>query len=249
MGPAHVAVIQLARAEALNALTLDMCQELVVALDFARQTDDVRAVIITGSGPVFSMGDEFRGTVPDVGREGAPIAPVAAVLGKLEDLGKPTIAAINGRAHGAGLALALACDVVIASQEAELAAPEIRFGLWPMHLTRYLVAAIGARRAFEMMATGVPIRGAVAELGGLINRAVHPSELQAEATTLATKLASWSPSALRHGLRAVRRMASAHADSERAELQRMLEELMATEDAREGVKAFNEQRKPEWRGK
>jgi enoyl-CoA hydratase/carnithine racemase len=245
----HVALIQLARPEALNALTLDMCQELVVALDFARDTDEVRVVIITGSGPIFSMGDEFRGTVPDLAKEGQPVAPVAAVLAKLDELGKPSIAAINGRAHGAGLALALACDVVIASQEAELAAPEIRFGLWPMHLTRYLVETIGARRAFEMMATGLPIRGAVAELGGLINRAVGPGELQAEVTTLATKLAAWSPSALRYGTRAVRRMAAARAEAERAELQALLEELMATEDAREGIRAFNEQRAPQWKGK
>lgn len=245
----HVALVQLARPDALNALTLEMCQELVVALEFARQTDDVRAVVITGTGPVFSMGDEFRGTVPDLAREGATVAPLAAVLAALDELGKPTIAAINGRAHGAGLALALACDVVIAAHEAELAAPEIRFGLWPMHLTRYLVETIGARRAFEMMATGVPIRGAVAELGGLVNRAVHPSELQAEATTLATKLASWSPSALRFGIRAVRRIAGARADEERAELQSMLEGLLATEDAREGVDAFNEHRTPQWKGK
>ncbi len=246
IGAPHVAVIQLARVDALNALSLEMCQELVVALDFARQTPDVRVVIITGSGPVFSMGDEFRGTVPDLAQGGAPVAPVAAVLAKLDELGKPTIAAVNGRAHGAGLALALACDVVIASQEAELAAPEIRFGLWPMHLTRYLVETIGARRAFEMMATGLPVRGAVAELGGLINRAVPPTELQAEATTLATKLASWSPSALRFGLKAVRR--TAQAAVERAELQAMLEALLATDDAREGIDAFNERRAPQWKG-
>lgn len=246
IGAPHVAVIQLARVDALNALSLEMCQELVVALDFARQTAEVRVVIITGSGPVFSMGDEFRGTVPDLAAGGAPVAPVAAVLTKLDELGKPTIAAVNGRAHGAGLALALACDVVIASQEAELAAPEIRFGLWPMHLTRYLVETIGARRAFEMMATGLPVRGAVAELGGLINRAVPPGELQAEATTLATKLASWSPSALRYGLKAVRR--TAQAAVERAELQAMLEALLATDDAREGIEAFNERRAPQWKG-
>lgn len=244
----HVALIQLARADALNALTLEMCQELVVALDFAAQTPEVRVVIVTGSGPVFSMGDEFRGTVPDVARGGAPVAPVAAVLARLEALDKPSIAAINGRAHGAGLALALACDVAVATVDAELAAPEIRFGLWPMHLTRYLVRAIGARRAFEMMATGLPVRGAVAELGGLVNRAVAPSELQGEATTLARKLASWSPSALRHGLRAVRRIAAADADAERAALQAQLEALMATDDAREGIAAFNEQRNPDWKG-
>ena len=242
----HVALIQLARAEALNALSLEMCQELMAALSFAGDTAEVRAVIITGSGPVFSMGDEFRGTVPDGG--GGQIAPVAAVLAKLEGLGKPTIAAINGRAHGAGLALALACDVVIASQEAELAAPEIRFGLWSMHLTPYLVRAIGPRRAFEMMATGLPVRGAVAELGGLVNRAVHPSELQAEVINLASKLASWSPSALRYGLQAVRRIATDKADAERAELQSLLDALLATDDAREGLDAFNGQRAPQWKG-
>lgn len=244
----HVAVIQLMRAEALNALSLEMCQELVVALDFARDTPEVRVVIITGSGPVFSMGDEFRGTVPDLAKDGAPVAPIAVVLAKLENLGKPTIAAINGRAHGAGLALALACDVVIASQEAELAAPEIRFGLWPMHLTPYLVRAIGARRAFEMMATGIPIRGAVAELGGLINHAVPPGELQAEATNLATKLASWSPSALRFGLKAVRRISASQGEAERVELQQLLDGLLATADAREGIDAFNQQRAPNWTG-
>ncbi len=244
----HVAVIQFMRADALNALSLEMCQELVVALDFARETPDVRVVIITGSGPVFSMGDEFRGTVPDLAKDGAPVAPIIAVLAKLESLGKPTIAAINGRAHGAGLALALACDVVIASQEAELAAPEIRFGLWPMHLTPYLVRAIGPRRAFEMMATGLPVRGAVAELGGLINHAVPPGELQAEATSLATKLASWSPSALRFGLKAVRRCTAGQGDGERAELQQLLDGLLATEDAREGIDAFNQQRAPQWKG-
>ena len=74
IGAPHVAVIQLARVDALNALSLEMCQELVVALDFARQTPDVRVVIITGSGPVFSMGDEFRGTVPDLAQGGAPVA-------------------------------------------------------------------------------------------------------------------------------------------------------------------------------
>ena len=244
----HVALIQLARVEALNALSLEMCQELMVALSFAGDTAEVRAVIITGTGPVFSMGDEFRGTVPDGGDGGGQIAPVAAVLAKLEGLGKPTIAAINGRAHGAGLALALACDVAFASQEAELAAPEIRFGLWSMHLTRYLVRAIGPRRAFEMMATGLPVRGAVAELGGLVNRAVHPGELQAEVLNLATKLASWSPSALHYGLQAVRRIAADKADAERAELQSLLQALLATDDAREGIDAFNGQRAPQWKG-
>jgi methylglutaconyl-CoA hydratase len=100
-----------------------------------------------------------------------------------------------------------------------------------------------------MMATGVPVRGAVAELGGLVNRAVAPAELQAEATTLATKLAAWSPTALHHGLRAVRRVAASEADAERAELQRMLDQLMATADAREGLAAFGEQRAPVWQGK
>lgn len=246
MAAPHVALIQLARPDILNALTLDVCQELRVALELARSTHEVRVVVLTGTGPVFSMGDEFRGTVPDEAAGGARVAPVAAVLAALDDLGKPTLAAINGRAHGAGLALALACDLVFAGQEAELAAPEIRFGLWPMHLTRYLVRAIGVRRAFEMMATGAPMRAAVAEEQGLVNRAVPQGELEHETMLMATRLAAWSPTALRAGRAAIRAVTARTADAERAELQALLDALLATRDAREGVDAFNERRAPIW---
>ncbi len=245
----HVGWITLARPDAQNALDVAMCQELVAALTFAAQTPDVRVVVVAAAGPVFCSGGEHRGAVP--AGDGTTVVPVAAVLQTLHQLPVPTVAMVQGRAHGAGLALALACDYTYCTEDCELAVPDIRFGLWGMHVMPYLLRVLSPKKAYHMLATGLPLRGKEAEFAGLVTRATAAATIDKEVRDLARKLAGLSPSAMRAGTAAFRRVLGtvegADAAATHAWLQVELDKLMATADAREAQDAIREGRQPSWR--
>lgn len=244
----RVAEITLARAP-VNAINLQLAQELNAAYQRAREEDTVRAVILTSAfGRAFSAGMDLAMIR---GGSGLKLRRFLEVLYfGMHDLqyrlGKPTIAAVNGPARAAGVTLAVSCDVIIASEEADLSYPEIDVGLIPaMHFV-HLPRQIGRHRAFELLFSGQPITAAEAERQGLINRAVPAGVVLAEARRLARTFAEKSPVVMKLARDAFMR---ANDHEYRRNIENVVEticNIIATDDAQEGLNAFAEKRRPGW---
>jgi enoyl-CoA hydratase/carnithine racemase len=251
---APVARIILNRPDKKNPIGPATCGELVHA--FARAGEDaaVRCVVVTGAGKVFSAGGDL-GMMSGQGSgkpgEEPPVKPASFVelFAKMHALGKPIIAMLNGHALAGGMGLAVACDLVIASEAAELGTTEINLGLWPMMITAEIVRSIGRKKALELMLTGDKIPAREAERIGLVNRVVAAEKLEEETMGLARKLASKSPSAMRLGLRAFYDTQDMDLESALVHLRGQLGMVLGTEDAAEGIAAFFQKREPVWKGR
>lgn len=248
-----IAWIILNRPERLNAINVKMMEELGSALDEleAADYDKVRAIIITGSGRAFCAGADvqaFLGTTPILAYRLS--RRLQALFDKVESLSKPVIAAINGPALGGGLELALACDIRIAAETAQVGQPEINLGLIPgAGGTQRLARIVGPARAKELVLTGDMISAREAERMGVVNRVVPPDRLEEEARATALKLASRPPIALMAAKHAINFGADAPL-RDALDLEASLFALLfTTEDLVEGVSAFLQKRKPNFRGK
>jgi enoyl-CoA hydratase/carnithine racemase len=246
----HVHTITLNRPDRKNPLGPEMVNELLWALDDAKDDADVRVVILTGAGTAFSAGGDLKQM--SSGEGPAPLEPkgdYVDLLLRFTTLGKPSIARVNGLAMGGGLGLVASCDFAIAAESAKLGTPEIKRGLFPMMIMAVLRRVVSKRRLMELMLTGDSISAAEAAQMELISRAVPDASLDAEVSTLAQKLAAQSPTAMRLGL------AAWHAQSDQdlahalPDLRDRLMAILGTEDAREGLSAFLEKRAPEWTGR
>jgi len=246
-----VATITINRPKVLNALNAPTLDELRrVVLDLKRD-DAVRAIVLTGAGDKsFVAGadiNELAVQSPVSGREHARTGQ--HVFDLIENLGKPVIAAINGFALGGGCELAMACTLRLAADTAKLSQPEINLGILPGYAgTQRLPRLVGKGRALEIMLTGAPISAAAAERIGLVNRVVPAAELMAEARKLAAALAAQAPIAVRYIIDAVNtglEMPFAEACVHEATLFGL---VAATEDMREGTRAFVEKRKAVFKG-
>ncbi len=181
--------ITLNRPDKLNALNLKLLEELEKAVSVADSDQDVRVIIVTGKGKAFCAGadiTQFNQLTPldawKFSRKGRE------VMDKIENLNKPSIAMINGYALGGGLELALACDIRIAAEEAQLGLPEINLGIYPGYGgTQRLTRTIGKGRALELMMTGDRIPAKDAERFGLVNHTVPLSNLESETRKMAEK--------------------------------------------------------------
>ena len=247
-----VAVLTINRPDKRNALNAGTVDELRRAvLDFKRD-DTVRAVIVTGAGDkAFVAGadiNELAVQTPAGGREHARTGQ--HVFDLVEHLGKPVIAAINGVALGGGCELAMACTLRLAADTARLGQPEINLGIMPGYGgTQRLARLVGKGRALELMLTGDAISADEAWRIGLVNRVVPAADLMPAAKTLAHALAAKAPVAMRYIVDAVNQglnMGLADAQIYEATLFGL---VSATEDMREGTRAFLEKRKAEFRGR
>jgi enoyl-CoA hydratase len=247
-----VAVVTINRPKVLNALnrqTLDELRRIILDL---KQDGAVRAVIVTGAGDKsFVSGadiDELAVQTPTSARELALVGQ--QVFDLIENSGKPIIAAINGYALGGGCELAMACTLRVAADTAKLGQPEIGLGIVPGYGgTQRLARLVGKGKALEIMLTGTPIVAAEAARIGLVNRVVTAARLMQEAKELASQLAGQPPIAVRYILDAVNKgveMPFAEGCAHEAALFGL---IAATEDMREGTRAFLEKRKPEFKGK
>ncbi len=174
---------------------------------------------------------------------------MAELFAQLWSLGKPVIAAVRGYAVAGGFGLALACDLVVCSDDSVFAAPEIDIGLWPFMITVPLVRSMPPKKALELMLTGRRVTAAEGERLGFVNRVVPAAEFDAAVAALAATLAAKSPTAMRLGrdsFYAVWDMAAAEA---LATLHPLLTVITTTEDASEGMAAFAEKRPPTWTGR
>jgi enoyl-CoA hydratase len=248
----NIALISLNRPEKLNALTRDALSELGETFRRIERERNVRAVILTGAGErAFSAGTDI-GELAEMGaEEGRRIAERGQeVCDRIESCGVPVIAAVNGVAAGGGCELALACHIRIASDSARFSLPEIKLGIIPGYGgTQRLARAIGSGRALEMMLTGAPVSADEALRIGLVNRVVASTELLSEAETLAHGIASLAPLAIRACLEAVTRGLSMPLEEGLKLEAELFSRLFATEDMREGTRAFLEKRAPKFMGR
>ena len=248
------AQLTLNRPQALNAIDPLMLDELRAAIQQAQADPRVAAVIVTGSGDrAFCSGMDLRAfqkrsegiTTLDARsqRQQATSHPFAS-------MSKPLIAAVNGLAYGGGLELCLLCDIVIASERAQFAAAEVTRGLMPGNgATQRLPRKIGLTHALEMLLTGQPVDAAKALRIGLVNDVVPDDKLLASAQNIAAAIAANGPIAVK----LIKEAATRGLDLPLAQGLQLESDLLTlvhgTEDAREGVRAFIEKRKPVWTGK
>jgi enoyl-CoA hydratase len=247
-----VLVITINRPSVLNALNTQTLTELDAAMDAAREDPTVRAVILTGAGDkAFVAGADIKELAvqtPVTGREHARRGQ--AILNRLEHLGKPVIAAVNGFALGGGCELAMACTIRIAADTAKFGQPEINLGLIPGYAgSQRLPRLVGRGRALELLLTGAQISADDALRMGLVNRVVPAAQLMDEARVLARTLASKAPIAARYIMEAVAagvEMPLAESQDYEATLFGL---IATTDDMREGTRAFLEKRKPAFQGR
>src|SRR3954464_828345 len=244
-----VAILTINRPKVLNALNAQTLDELRRAILELKGDDSVRVVVLTGAGEKsFVAGadiNELATQTPVSGREHAMSGQ--HILDLIEYMGKPVIAAINGYALGGGWELAMACTIRLAADTAKLGQPEINLGLIPGYAgTQRLSRLVGRGRALELLLTGDQISAQEAYRLGLVNRVFPGAELMAEATKLASALASKAPVAVRYILDAVNQgleMPFAEAQVFEATLFGL---VASTDDMREGTRAFLEKRKAEF---
>jgi cyclohexa-1,5-dienecarbonyl-CoA hydratase len=229
----------------LHVLDFETIAALERALDEAIAAG-ARVIVLAASGDrAFSAGVDVRIHTPDL----APrmLREFHALLRRLLRAPAVTIAAVQGAALGGGLELALACDLVVAAEEATFGAPEIRLGCFPPIAISLLPALVGRQHAAEIVLTGEPFPAAKAEAMGLLNRVVPRAALGETVRGLAARLAALSPTVLRLSAKRLREAALPGVERAIAEAERVyLEELLPLPDCGEGVRAFLEKRPPRW---
>jgi enoyl-CoA hydratase/carnithine racemase len=242
-------VLRLNRPEARNALSPELMQELGDALHRLDGDEGIRAIVLAGSDDVFAAGADIR-ALRDRSFGDALFHPAAAFWKQVAGCRTPLIAAVSGFALGGGCELALACDMIVAADSAEFGQPEITLGIIPGGGgTQRLVRALGKQRTMELVLTGRRFTAKEAHEWGLVNRVVPRGAWLNEAIDLARVIASGPPVAAKLAKQAVLAAdevgLAAGLDQER----RLYELAMATEDRVEGMSAFLEKRKPEFKGR
>jgi enoyl-CoA hydratase len=247
-----IAYITFNRPKVLNALNRQTDQELAAALEAAKLDPSVRVLILTGAGEkAFVAGadiNELAVQTPVNGKEFSLLGH--GVLRILETLGKPSIAAINGFALGGGCELALACSIRLASRTARLGQPEVKLGILPGHGgTQRLARLCGKGAAHELILTGDMISAEEAMRIGLVNHIYEPVELMPAAEAMAKKISANAPLAVQYAMEAIER-GFEMPQEEGLFLEATLFGLCcATDDMREGTRAFLEKRPAHFRGK
>jgi enoyl-CoA hydratase len=250
--PHGVATIALNEPDTRNALSDDLLAELIRALEACRDDDTVRCVVLTSTHhSVFSSGGNLGGFAADVPlvhkHFATSLFPEAfSLLGRL---GKPSICAANGHVLAGALGLALACDLVIASDAARFGTPEINIGLFPFMIMALIYRNVGRKKTAELMLMGEQISAAEAERIGIVNRVVPADSFEATVTDWAEKLARKSPVLMKLGKDAMYRQQDMEFVEALEFLHHNLTLAFSTEDIQEGVKAFFEKRDPIWTGR
>ena len=229
-----------------NILDAAMMSDLRRLLAEAAAQADLKAIILTSDGPHFSFGASVEEHLPD--QVAAMFALFADLLRELAGAPAPTIAAIRGQCLGGALELALACDLIVAEESAQLGLPEIKLGVFPPAGSALLPVRLGAGRASEMILSGASLTASAALAAGLVNRVAPAGQLESDLDAwLQSDFLPRSTFALRYAAQAARRPLVHALRHHLPELESLyLYELMRHPDANEGIRAFLEKRSPQW---
>ena len=245
-----VGVITLNRPQAMNALSTKLVTELISALNEFEKDDDVRCLVIAGSERAFSAGADIKEMSQMTAVQMTMTGHFFPLWDKVGHYPKPIVGALSGFVLGGGLELAMSLDVLVASETTQLGQPEIDIGVMPGGGgTQRLTRAVGKYKAMEMILTGKRIGAEEAKALGLVTRVVPKEAYLEEAKKVANEIASKSPVAIRLAKMAVNK-AFEMGLGEGIDFEREVFYLLfASEDKDEGMKAFMEKRKPEFKGK
>lgn len=235
--------LSLNRPEKRNALSAELCRELVRGIEDAAGDHSVGAILLTATGPAFCAGMDLQ----EVGAVSSTEAINQAqeflfTLGA--SLSKPLIAAVRGPALGGGAGLVANCHIVVASEDARFGLTEIRLGLWPFLVFRSVAAALGERRTVELALTGRTFAAAEARQMGLIHE-ISPDP-EARAAEIAAEVAGFSPTAILSGMTFVQEARGLDWRAAGDIARQVRDEVFRSEDFREGLRAFREKRAPQW---
>jgi len=245
-----VARVWLARPEQHNALAAELVAELTSTLHALALETGVRVVVLAGRGPSFCAGADIALMKASAHATHEQNVAEAERLGRmfltLADLPKPVIARLHGNVLGGGVGLACACDIAVASDDARLGLTEVRLGILPALISPYIIRRLGDRAARELMLTGERMDAATALRYGLVHHVVTAAELDAKVEERVQALLAGAP----HAQARIKTLLELWADSGweeyRSGLPRVLAEVRAGEEAKEGLGAFFEKRKPKW---
>jgi enoyl-CoA hydratase len=244
-----VALVRFNRPDVLNAINMALMKELVDVLERLDQDDEVRCIVLTGDERAFAAGADIK-EMADASAVEMLRRDQFARWDRIRKVKKPLIAAVSGFALGGGCELMMTCDMVVASETARIGQPEINIGVMPgAGGTQRLTRAVGKVKSMEMVLTGGMITAAEALQWGLVNRVVPVEYFLDEAMNLARVVASKPPVAVRLAKESVLKAFDTTIESGLEFERKNFYMLFATEDQTEGMKAFVEKRKPDWKGR
>jgi enoyl-CoA hydratase len=245
----RVGVIRLNRPQALNALNKALIADLTQAIEAFDADDRIGCMLITGSDKAFAAGADIK-EMADKSFIGAYLDDFVSNWDAAAQARKPIVAAVAGFALGGGCELAMQCDIIIAADTAKFGQPEIKLGVIPgIGGTQRLARAVGKAKAMDLILTGRTMDAAEAEKSGLVARVVSPENLMNEAMKVAETIANMSLPSVLAGKEAVNRAFESGLSEGIIFERRIFHSLFATEDQKEGMKAFIEKRPPKWKNK
>ncbi len=246
----HLGIVTLNRPDALNALNTKMVTELISALTDFEKDEEVRCLVITGSEKAFSAGADIKEMSGITAVEMTMSGHFFPLWDKVGRYPKPIVAALSGFVLGGGLEVAMSCDILVASETTQLGQPEIDIGVMPGGGgTQRLSKAVGKYKAMEMVLTGKRIGAEEAKALGLVSRVVPKEAYLSEAMKVANEVSGKSPVAVRLAKMAVNKAFEMGLNDGLDFERELFYLLFASEDKMEGMKAFMEKRKPEFKGK
>jgi enoyl-CoA hydratase/carnithine racemase len=243
-----VAAITINREQQRNAITPEAIDFFHTYLDQAETDDHVRAILITGAGDkAFCTGAQLAGGIHTEGKD--IFGSYAGLLNRLAGFPKPTVARVKGYCLAGGMGFMLACDIVIAADNAKFGTPEVNVGLWPMMIGALIFRNVLQKKAMEMILLGERMTAQQALDMGLITRVVSADGLDEEVQGVLNALVSKSPIGMRIGKQAFYEAAGMPLQEALIHLSERLKEVVSTDDAREGITAFIEKRPPVFTGR
>lgn len=246
-----VAILKINRPEALNSINSEVLQGISDAVDDVAADPEIRVMIVTGEGKAFVAGADIAAMSVMNQEQGLAFGRLGAkVFRKIETMDKPSIAAVNGFALGGGCELAMACDIRLASEKAKFGQPEVSLGITAGYSgTQRLPRIVGKSVAMELLLTGGQIKAAEALRIGLVSKVTEPEALMSEAMDLAARIMKNAPLAVKYTVMAIKEGLEAPMEEAIEIESKLFAKCFATEDQKEGMKAFLEKRAAEFKGK
>ena len=244
----RIGYVKINRPEVYNAVSVEAILELEKAVQDFNSDQQVSVVVVTGEGKSFVSGSDISKLVEMDSIKAREYSQIGQrVLDLIENMEKPVIAAVNGFALGSGCEIAMACDIRVASEKAKFGQPEVKLGLIPGHAgTQRLARIVGIAKAKELIFTGEMIDAQEALRIGLVNKVVAPDVLLEEVKNIARKIIDVGPTAVRIAKTVINRGIDANLTTANSYETEAFSILFSTDEAKEGMKAFLEKRKPEW---